>query len=329
MPDLRFHTRSGPFSLSEIADRVGAKLATGAVAHSKISDVASLASAGPNDISFISDPALIPTLATARCGACLVKAGTAVPDKTVALEVADPRAAFALVARMFYPARTPVVQTPPTIAASAEIAPSAVIGGGAVIAERVYVGPNSTVGPGVQIGDDTFVAANVSLSHCLIGARCILHPGVRIGQDGFGFVPGPTGLAKMPQLGRVIIGSDVEIGANSCVDRGALGDTEIGDGTKMDNMVQIGHNVRVGRHCVIVAQAGIAGSATVGDGVMMGGQVAISDHVNVGNRAQIAGKSGVMRDIAPGEAVMGYPAQPIRQFWQGIAMLSRLTKRDK
>ena len=330
MTDLRFYTRSGPFSLAEIADRVGARLATGAVPHSKIADVASLGTAGANDISFLSDPKLVGALKDARCGACLVKEGMAVPAGMAALVVADPRAAFATLAAMFYPdSARPPAHPPAKIAASAEIASSAVIGAGATIGERVRIGANSVVGAGVEIGPDTQIAANVSLSHCLIGARCILHPGVRIGQDGFGFVPGPQGLAKMPQLGRAIIGNDVEIGANSCVDRGALDDTEVGDGTKMDNLVQIGHNVRVGKHCVIVAQAGIAGSCRIGNGVLIGGQVAVSDHVTVGDGAQIAGQSGVTRDIPPGEAVMGYPAQPIRQFWRSVATLSRLTRRDK
>ena len=314
MPDQRFFRRSGPFPLAEIARRAGAEIGSGADASLPVADVASLAAAGPQDVSFVSDPAWLPALATSKCGVCLVKRGmkASAPAGGVLLFVDDPRRAFALIAAMFYPDTTPGASTvPPKIAPSARIHPSAVIG------------------PGVEIGENVVIGANCTLNYCVIGARCIIHPGVQIGQDGFGFVPGPTGLMKMPQLGRVIIGTDVEIGANCCIDRGALEDTEIGDGTKLDNLVQVGHNARIGRHCVFVAQSGVAGSCTIGDGVVVGGQVGIADHVTVGAGAQIAGQSGVMRDVAPKEVVMGYPARPIRQFWREIAALSRLTKRDK
>ena len=314
MPDPRFFRRSGQFPLAEVARRAGAEIGSGADASLLVSDVASLAAAGPRDLSYVSDPAWLPALATSKCGVCLVKRGMAAsaPAGGVLLFVDNPRLAFALVAAMFYPDTSPGASTVPfKVADSARIHPSAVIG------------------PGVEIGENVSIGANCTLTHCVIGARCTIHPGVQIGQDGFGFVPGPTGLMKMPQLGRVIIGTDVEIGANCCIDRGALEDTEIGDGTKFDNLVQVGHNARIGRHCVFVAQSGVAGSCTIGDGVLVGGQVAISDHVTVGAGAQIAGQSGVVRDVAPKEVVMGTPARPIRQFWREIAALSRLTKRGK
>jgi UDP-3-O-[3-hydroxymyristoyl] glucosamine N-acyltransferase len=288
--------------------------------------------AGPDDLSYIADPAWLAALADSRCGVCLIKdeMTAALPAHVVGVVVADPRAAFATVAAMFYPAgaSTPTGAAP-KCAADAVIDPTAVMGSGAVIGACVRIGANSVIGPGVEIGADSAIGGNVTLSHCVIGERAIVHPGVRIGQDGFGFVPGPGGLIKMPQLGRVMIGRDVEIGANTCIDRGALDDTEIGDGTKIDNLVQIGHNVRIGRHCVIVSQVGISGSCRIGDGVVIGGQAGLADHVTIGNQARIAAKSGIMREVAAGEAVMGYPAQPIRQFWREVAALSRLTKRNK
>ena len=200
---------------------------------------------------------------------------------------------------------------------------------GAVIGAGTRIGHGTFVGPGVVLGAGCVIGAHVTLSHCMIGRRALIHPGVRIGQDGFGFVPTSAGPVKIPQLGRVIIGDDVEIGANTTIDRGTLEDTVIGDGTKIDNLVQVGHNVEIGRGCIITSQVGISGSCRIGDGVVIGGQGGLADHVTVGAGAQIAAKTGVMRAIAPGEVVMGYPARPIRHFWREIAMVSRLTRRDK
>jgi UDP-3-O-[3-hydroxymyristoyl] glucosamine N-acyltransferase len=161
----------------------------------------------------------------------------------------------------------------------------------------------------------------------MIGERVIIHPGARIGQDGFGYILGQDGHRKVPQLGRVLVGDDVEIGANTTIDRGALSDTEIGSGTKIDNLVQIGHNVRLGRGCVVVAQVGISGSTSIGDFVMIAGQAGLSGHLNIGHGARIGAQSGVMRDIAPGETVFGYPAMPRKQYMRQVALLARLAKK--
>jgi UDP-3-O-[3-hydroxymyristoyl] glucosamine N-acyltransferase len=179
------------------------------------------------------------------------------------------------------------------------------------------------LGEGVMLGDDCRIGANTTISHALLGARVEVATSVSIGGQGFGFVPGPKGLVRMLQLGRVIIEDDVEIGANCAIDRGATGDTVIGAGTVLDNLVQIGHNVRLGRHCVLCGQVGIAGSTIVGDGVMIGGQTAISDHVKIGSGARIAGNSGVMRDVEPGGVVGGFPAMPIRDWHRQTAGLMR------
>lgn len=330
MADLRFFRRAGPFTLGALANGLSAEVAFGGNPDLAITDVAAIEDAGPSDICYFSDRKYAIALAGTKAGACLTTLALAqhAPAGCTALIAKDPRAAFALVARNFYPDDSPPVGAEPKFGPGVEIGIGAFVDTGAVIGAGTRIGANAVIGAGVSVGENCRIGPNVTLSHCLIGDRVILHPGVQIGQDGFGFAPGSSGLLKIPQLGRAIIESDVEIGANSCVDRGAMGDTVIGAGTKIDNLVQIGHNVRIGPHAVIVAQAGVAGSSRIGAGVLIGGQVAVSDHLTVGDGAQIAGKSGLIRDVAPGETVMGYPAKPIRQFWRELATLARLTKRD-
>jgi UDP-3-O-[3-hydroxymyristoyl] glucosamine N-acyltransferase len=332
MPDSRFYRRAGPFPLADIGTRAGATIALPGPSGLTIADVAPVAAAGPHDLTYVSQADYLSVLKDSRCGACLVKPewAASAPEGAAVLTAADPRAAFAQVAALFYPdVRDEPGGQPAQFAPDAVIASTAHVGAGVQIGGRTRIGHNAVIGAGVILGDDCSVSPNVTLSHCLIGSRVIIHPGVQIGQDGFGFVPAKTGLLKMPQLGRVIIGDDVEIGANTTIDRGALEDTVVGAGTKIDNLVQIGHNVEIGRSCIIVSQVGISGSCRIGDGAVIGGQGGLADHVTVGAGAQIAAKSGVMRQVGPGEVVMGYPAKPIKQFWREIAAVSRLTKREK
>jgi len=336
MPDSRFYRRAGPFRLGDLAGWCGGTLAPGADSNTLLHDVANINAAGAQDITYFSDPRYTVAFGASCGGACVTTQAFAkhAPKDCAIVIVRDPREAFAAIAARFYPESPPVsagiaIAADAVIEADVSLAPGVVVGSGAKIGRATRIDANTVIGPGVVVGADCRIGANATLMYCLVGDRAIVHPGARIGQDGFGFASGAKGHKKVPQLGRVVIGDNVEVGANSTIDRGAMSDTVIGSGTKIDNLVQIAHNVEIGENCIIVAQAGIAGSCRIGNGVVIGPKVGMADHVQVGDGAQIAGKSGVMRDIGPGEVVMGYPAKPIRQFWREIAALSRLTKRDK
>lgn len=294
--------------------------------------VSTLEQAGPHDLCFAEDAGQ--AAAVARSQAALILVGEdfpEVPGKTL-LRVADPRDRFFEIAALFIPApETDGIHPSAAIHPEAEIGADVAIGACAVISAGVtvgsgsHIGPGTYLGPGVRIGSDCLIGPNVSiLRDCEIGDRCILHPGATIGGDGFGFRWDGSGHRKVPQLGRVVIGDDVEIGCNSCVDRATLGITRIGQGVKIDNLVQVAHNVTVGRHSILVSQSGIAGSSTLGDGVVVAGQVAISDHVQVGDGARIGGQAGVVKDVPPQAAVFGTPARPVKQALREHAALARL-----
>jgi UDP-3-O-[3-hydroxymyristoyl] glucosamine N-acyltransferase len=339
MPDHRFFRVAGPFSLGELARIAGAELGSDSDTAALLSDVATLDRAGPADVVFLDDKRYLPQLSRTRAGACLLRpafAGEA--PRGLALLLTDaPQQGFACIAEAFYPRKagpsavhpSAVVAPSARIGEGSSIAAGAVIGEAAEIGKDCSIGANALVGDGVVLGNSSIVGAGASLTCCIIGARVIIHSGVRIGQDGFGYIVGRDGHRKVPQLGRVLVGDDVEIGANTTIDRGALGDTEIGSGTKIDNLVQIGHNVRLGRGCVVVAQVGISGSTSIGDFVMIAGQAGLSGHLNVGNGARIGAQSGVMRDIAPGDTVFGYPAMPRKQYMRQVALLARLAKKKE
>jgi UDP-3-O-[3-hydroxymyristoyl] glucosamine N-acyltransferase len=217
-----------------------------------------------------------------------------------------------------------VIDPSAMIGEGTRVEPCAVIGAHCEIGRRCLIGAGSTIGEATVLGDEVRVSANVSISHAIVGARVRLYPGVRIGQDGFGFSADADGFVKVPQLGRVIIGDDVEIGANTTIDRGAGPDTMIGAGTMIDNLVQVAHNVQIGRNCVLVAQSGISGSTRLGDFVTIGGQVGTVGHIEIGSGARVGGKSGITKDVAAGETVVGSPAVPIRLHHRQVAALKRL-----
>ncbi len=306
MADPRFFSAAGPHLLGRLAELAGATLAPGGDAAAVFDDVASLDAAGPTHVSFIDNRRYVDNFMRSRAGACIAPPNLAekAPHGMALLLSESPYRAYALVARAFYP--KPVRE--PGIHAAAIVDPGAVLG------------------EGVVIGDDTTVGVGASLSHCLIGSRVLVHAGARIGQRGFGFAMDPESYVDVPQLGRVILHDDAEIGANSTIDRGSGPDTVIGPGCKIDNLVQIGHNVQLGRGCVIVAQAGISGSTKLEDHVVIAAQGGLTGHLSIGKGAQIAAQSGVMRDVMAGTAVCGSPAVPIKEFFRQTATLARLSK---
>lgn len=340
MADGRFFTRAGSFPLSRIVEATGAVLADPAQAGFTVDDVAPLDTAGATHLSFLDNKKYAESFKKTKAGACFVRPEMAAqaPAGTICLTHKNPYKAYALAAQLFYPGEALISGRAP----SAHIDPSAIIGEGCMIEDGVVIGANVKIGnrcrlqshavirSGVELGDDCDIGPHVTISHALIGPRVRIYPGACIGRQGFGFAIDPAGFITVPQLGRVIIESDVEIGANTTIDRGAGPDTMIGQGTRIDNLVQIGHNVKIGKHCIIVAQVGISGSTQIGDYVMIGGQAGLAGHVNIGAGARIAAQSGIMRDIPPGQTdYMGTPAVPLRQFMKQTALLARMATPKK
>ncbi|MGH7093710.1 MAG: UDP-3-O-(3-hydroxymyristoyl)glucosamine N-acyltransferase [Stellaceae bacterium] len=337
MADPRFFVRAGPHPLAALAALSGATLHDESDGSRLVYDVAPLETAGPNEIAFLDNRKYAAAFARSGAGASFVSpelAGRAPPGMALLLSF-EPYKAFARAAQAFYPeppvvpgrAPTAVVDPTAVVPGDCEIGAHVVIGADARLGARCRVGPNTVIGPGVETGEDCRIAANVTLSHCRLGARVVLHPGVRIGQPGFGFAPDPVRPVKIPQLGLVIIGDDVDIGANTTIDRGSGHNTEIGAGTMIDNLVQIGHNVTLGRGCVLVAQVGVSGSTRLGNYVMAGGQSGLVGHLRIGDGARIAAQAGVLHDVRAGQSVGGTPAVPLTMWARQVAVLRRLTKK--
>jgi UDP-3-O-[3-hydroxymyristoyl] glucosamine N-acyltransferase len=337
-----FFERAGPFALRDIAEKVGAALTREEDGSRMIRDVQTLRNAGPGDLAFFDNRKYAGELASTLAGACILAGANAkrAPGVTSTLTTATPYSSFAKALRLFYAdalrskaaaepadARGMLVHPTARIGAGVVIEPGAVIGREATVGDGTTIAAGAVVGFRVVVGRDCYVGAGVTLIHAIVGNGVILHPGVRIGQDGFGFAMGGNGHVKVPQVGRVVIGDDVEIGANTTVDRGALSDTIIGEGTKIDNLVQIAHNVIIGRHCVIVAQSGIAGSAQLGDFVVMGAHSGVIGHVTVGNGAQIAGMAHVKNNVEAGARMGGTPARPFKEWAREVAAIRQLGRR--
>lgn len=339
MADQSFFKKSAEsYTLEELADVTGSVISGDNINPAQvIIDVASLKDASSEHISFFDNAKYKDSFLASKAGACFVSAkSAALAPKGMALLVsAHPYKAYAKAATYMYPEQKPNsgisaaahIENDVTLGKDCTIESGAVIQTGAVLGDGCWVEPGAVIGRNVKIGNNCRFGSNSTISHAHIGNNVRLYTGVRVGQDGFGFAIDPQGHVKVPQLGRVIIHDHVEIGANTTIDRGAGPDTIIGQGTWIDNLVQIGHNVQIGRGCIIVSQAGISGSTQLEDFVALGGQTGIAGHLKIGMGARIAAQSGIMKDVPAGQEYMGSPAVPIKQFMRQVAMLAKLVKR--
>ncbi len=330
-------------TLGEVAALTGAPPPAASARVRRVVNVAALDRAGPRDLSFFDNKRYAAAAAASHAGACLTTAALAkeLPARVTAMVVRDPYRAFVTAAHELFPhALRPSSLYEAGEAAGAHVHKSARLEDGVTVEPGAVVGPRAEIGSGsvigatavigaeIRIGRDCAIGSGTTVNNALIGDRVIIHPGCQIGQDGFGYVMGGAGHLKVPQIGRVIIQDDVEIGAGSAIDRGAIRDTVIGEGTKIDNLVQVGHNVSIGRHCIIVAQSGIAGSSVLEDFVVLGARVGLSNDVTVGEGAQLAASSGVHRNVPAGGRFGGTPAKPVKQWFREIMALEQLTRRE-
>jgi UDP-3-O-[3-hydroxymyristoyl] glucosamine N-acyltransferase len=341
MADPRFYDNHGPFTLAEVCKVAGVSIPDRGDGAARIEDLASLRGAGGSHLSFYAGDqrvGAVEQVAATKAGYCFVPSAmkAVVGAGCVAIPCPSVPHAFAAAARLFYPESDLAVwRQELAIDATAKIgdgvllAPGVVIGPGAEIGSNARIGANAVIGRGVAIGRNSEIGSNVCITHAFVGDGVLILSGAQIGNPGFGFASSASGHSKIPQLGRVILQDRVEIGACTTIDRGALGDTVIGEGTKIDNLVQIGHNTRIGRHSIVVSQVGISGSCDLGDFVVLGGQVGVADHVTIGDRARLAGRTGVTSSLEGGQDYGGIPAKPVKQWARELVAVSNLVKPGK
>ena len=341
MVDSRFYKRKGPFTLAELAAYGQCEIARGDPSL-VLRDVAPLDEAESSSIGVFNKTKYLESLINTKASACIVSSELMdkVPENIAVLLAKYPAKAYALIASSFYPPERPKgsIHSTAVISPSAKLGEGVVIGPMAVIGENVElkdnveIGSLSVLGESVVIGEATRIGPHVTISHAIVGKNVHIKPGARIGQSGFGFFMddgGAAGPVPVPQLGRVIIHDHVEVGSNTTIDRGSGADTVIGLGTRIDNLVQVAHNVHFGKGCVMVAQSGVAGSTKFGDYVAAGGQAGIIDHLNIGTGAKLAAQCGILRDVKPGEVLCGSPAMPLKTHYRQVAVLKHLAEEDK
>ena len=318
------------YTLEEIAAAVGGTVEGDQSA--VVSGLNGIEEAGPEDITFVANPKYVPLLKATNAGAVILGEGVEAPGLNV-VRVAEAYAAFAKVLVMFAPepalpegvSDLAYIADDAEVADSAAVGPFAVIDAGAKVGVRTAVCSGAYVGRGSSVGEDCIIYPNATIrERVTVGDRAIIHPNAVVGSDGFGFATVEGVHRKVPQIGTVVVGNDVEIGAGTTIDRGTMGATIIGDGCKIDNLVQIAHNVTLGKGTILAAQVGIAGSTKVGDYVVMGGQVGLIGHIEIGDRVQIAAKSGIPKSIPPDEIWFGYPARPIMETKRTEVYIKRL-----
>ncbi|WP_297512939.1 UDP-3-O-(3-hydroxymyristoyl)glucosamine N-acyltransferase [uncultured Caulobacter sp.] len=331
MPDPRFFDSLGPASLYELARAGAAELADAALGERAIARAAPLDAADPEAIAFFSDAKRKNSAAMTGAGACFVRPEhrDLLPSTCAALITKHPQAAWAAAAaRLHAPRRhdpsAQAIHPDAELETGVLLAPNVTIGQGARIGRGTRIAPGAVIGPGVLVGRDGVIGPNAVIGFALLGDRVSISAGAVIGEAGFGAALGPRGMVDLPQLGRVVIQDNVTIGANSCVDRGAFADTTIGENTKIDNLVHVAHNVRIGRNCVLAAYTGLSGSTVVGDGVAFGGKAGVADHLNIGSGASIGAAASVFKDVPDGETWTGFPARPLKRWLRETAWLSRM-----
>lgn len=338
--DPRFFQCSGPLALEKILSVSEAEFVPAKIVQDKhpamFTGIAPLQSAMSSEISFLDNKRYLNLLSETKAGLILVSPAFAdkVPHSSHALITTNPYLEWAKIASLFYPKTKikpgihPTAYLDPTvdIDEEVEVQAFAVIKAGVKIGKGCIIGSHAVIEQGVEIGNYCRIGSHVSLSHALLGDRVVLYPGARIGQDGFGFAVGKEGFISVPQIGKVILKDDVEVGSNATIDRGSVRDTIIGEGSRLDNLVQIGHNVQMGRCCIVVAQAGISGSTQLGDFVTVAAQAGLIGHIHIGDRARIGAQCGVMSDVEAKSDVIGSPAMPFKEFFRNVAFLRRLVK---
>jgi len=340
MVDTRFHTSAGPLSLSVVLSTLARQIpiADARVPELVLTGAEELELAGPNHLALAAQPKYLPELQSTGAGAVIVHPSLrdAVPDTAIAIIDERPHDLFVDLLERLYPlgtrgtakAQFDASGPSPHLEEGVRLGANVVLGAGVEIGRNSVIGPNTVIGRGVAIGRNAVIGPNVSIECAYLGNNVVIQAGARIGTEGFGWLDIARSNRKIPQLGRVILQDGVEIGANTTIDRGALGDTVVGEGTKIDNLVQVGHNCRIGRFCIIAGAVGIAGSAIIGNNVLIGGGAGISGHLEIGDGSMVSGRSVVTKSVARGTRVAGMPAQDYRAWRREVAILRRMNKRE-